>query len=107
VNDRSFWIKPTYGNENLLWALDSTMSLQKRQALVRSKEEFIDSGYTIVDGVLEKAGSKWSYSGYSMDSQRFRSYVFVYAMSGGGPSLYVGLLSLTNSFLAVFFPVPS
>ena len=51
--NKSYWIKPTYGNENLLWTLDANIGKRRTNALQRSEKEFIDVGYEFFDGYLK------------------------------------------------------
>jgi len=80
--DHFYWIKPVYGNENLLWTFDAHIGLQRKKPFTELKDEFTNSGYDIIDGTLDIAGSEWHYFGYSSampasGSPDFRSYVFV------------------------------
>jgi len=78
----SKWIKPTYGNENLLWTFDSTIGNRKLNALKKSKQEFSNSGYEFVSDSMKIANTTWTYSGYlikeaNKESQNYKSYVLV------------------------------
>jgi len=75
--------KPVYGNENLLWTFDALYrSYREKKSFTELKDEFTNSGYDIINGTLDIAGSEWHYFGYSTampasGSPDFRSYVFV------------------------------
>lgn len=80
--DYSRWIKPTYGNENLLWTYNSGIGIKKINTLEHSKKEFTDIGYNFLDGSLIVKAKEWNYSGYSVpstdsSSMSFKSYIFV------------------------------
>ncbi len=78
----STWLKPTYGNQNLLWVPDGEVGEQRRSALVKSRDDFNRAIYAFRKGVFIADSVSWEYAGY-MDksagegSSAFNSYVFV------------------------------
>ena len=78
--EKSHWIKPTYGNKNLLWTLDSKIAKEKIKKLESSKDKFIATQYKFINGSLKIKNKKWSYFGYSTPigdstSKYFKSYI--------------------------------
>lgn len=92
---KSHWIKPTYGNRNLLWTLDSKIAKEKIRKIEKSKKQFISSEYAFSNGDLIIKDKKWNYSGYSIktktsDSEGFKSYVLSCEKNKGISVFYWG-----------------
>jgi hypothetical protein len=92
VNDTG-WLKPTYGNRNLLWTLDTDIGRQRQQSLLKSKDEFPPDTYAFANGVVDVANSNWTYVGYidktsGAGSAAFQSFIFVCKGSSSGASVF-------------------
>jgi hypothetical protein len=87
------WLKPTYGNRNLLWTLDSDIGNRRQQSLLKSIEEFPSETYEFANGVVNVSNSSWKYVGY-MDktngtgSAAFLSFIFICRGSTTGASVF-------------------
>lgn len=87
------WLKPTYGNRNLLWTLDSDIGGRRQESLLKSKEEFPSETYAFANGVVDVTNSGWKYVGYidktnGAGSAAFQSYIFVCRGSSSGASVF-------------------
>lgn len=93
--NKSHWIKPTYGNQNLLWTLNSKIGKEKIRKIETSKDQFSSSEYTFSNGELIIKGEKWNYSGYSINikpsnSEKFKSYILSCEKNNGISVFYWG-----------------
>lgn len=89
------WLKPTYGNRNLLWTLDSDIGKNRQQSLLKSKEEFQSDTYEFTNGLLDVANRSWNYVGYTdktlgAGSAAFQSFIFIFRGSSGASVFYWG-----------------
>ena len=87
------WLKPTYGNQNLLWTLDSDFGNRRQQSLLKSKEEFQSGTYEFTNGFIDVANFSWNYVGYTdktlgAGSAAFQSFIFVCRGSSSGASVF-------------------
>ncbi len=93
--NQSHWLKPTYGNENIIWTLNSSIGSQKIISLQKSKSMFEESGYKYLNGGIKSGNTSWEYSGYSTpptssDTSTFKSYIFVCQKNNGVSVFYWG-----------------
>lgn len=87
------WLKPTYGNRNLLWTLDSDFGNRRQRSLLKSKEEFQSDTYEFTNGFIDVANLSWKYVGYTdktigAGSAAFQSFIFVCQGSSSGVSVF-------------------
>ena len=80
--DDTGWLKPAYGNRNLLWTLDSGIGNRRQQAILESREKFSSSLYDFTDGIIEIAEHGWRYAGYTITAggpgtAAYQSFIFV------------------------------
>ena len=61
---KSIWLKPSYGNENLLWTYGTALGNQQRIKLSQSKEDFNKKYYEFYEGKIDIGKISWGYSGY-------------------------------------------
>lgn len=85
------WLKPTYGNKNMLWTCDGGIGKRRVQSFSRSMKEFPVEAYEFKEGEIEAKG-RWLYSGYTTktngNDQEFQSFVFVCEGTSTGISLF-------------------
>lgn len=93
---RSIWIKPTYGNRNIIWTLDGgTLARGHRRALTEAAGE-LGPTIQVEIGEFEAGGRSWSYAGYidrteGTGPEAFRSAVYACGTGATGVSvLYWG-----------------
>ena len=89
--DNTGWLKPTYGNQNLLWTLDSAIGIRRQQALLKSREAFQSNTYVYRNGFVAIGNQDWKYVGYTdktLDTAVFHSFVFVWKGSASGISVF-------------------
>jgi hypothetical protein len=76
------WLKPTYGNQNLLWTTDSELGNHRQQMLLKSTEEFKSDALELINDTIQITKVNWYYVGLidkirGVGSASFQSYVFV------------------------------
>lgn len=91
--DKTGWLKPTYGNLNLLWTLDTDIGSRRQQSLFKSREEFPSDTFEFADGVVSVSNSIWKYVGYKdktngAGSAAFLSFIFIHRGSSTGASVF-------------------
>lgn len=62
--ENSAWLKPVYGNQNLLWVQNAEIGKARARDIQASSKEFEPMGYAFRQGVLLIDGVKWWYTGY-------------------------------------------
>ena len=62
--ESSAWLKPVYGNQNLLWVQSAEVGKARARDVQASSKEFEPLGYAFRQGVLLTGEVKWWYTGY-------------------------------------------
>jgi hypothetical protein len=93
------WLKPVYGNQNLLWTCDAGIGKRRAESLLRSMKEFSPEVYEFKQGEVKIANRRWMYLGYTdrtngTDSPWFQSFVFV--CGPGASSDHLGVRALRH-----------
>lgn len=87
------WLKPTYGNQNLLWTLNSSLGSLRQKMLQDSIKEFESNTFQFKSGSISVGNTQWKFSGYidkaqGSGSAAFQSFIFVCAESSPGVSVF-------------------
>lgn len=87
------WLKPTYGNQNLLWTFDSDLGYRHQRLLLKSKEKFQSDTYEFTNDSIEISNNSWKYVGFAdktlgTNSQSFQSFIFVCRGASKGVSVF-------------------
>lgn len=91
--DQSEWLKPTYGNQNILWTFDRALGKQRVQRLIQSKSEFSPRFYDFYENTLNVSDTRWQYAGYKdkssgVDVAPFQTFVYVCGNGSSGLSIF-------------------
>lgn len=91
--NKATWLKPTYGNQNMLWVPDAKFGEQKKQRLLQSKSNFPSTAYEFYDGTMKLSDDIWSYVGYldkttGSGAKAFQMFIFVCKGTSPGISVF-------------------
>lgn len=87
------WLKPTYGNQNLIWTLDPSFGALRQEKLQKSIKEFQSNLIQFKSGSIIAGGVPWIFTGYidkaqGTGSDVFQSFVFVCSEPSSGVSVF-------------------
>ena len=89
----SVWMKPTYGNQNILWADSKLIGQRTINSWMKNKDHFNSTNYEFKKDKLIVKGIGWQYAGYTDKTagtglKAYNAYSFVCVNKSKGISVF-------------------